>query len=61
VVGNKKVKQYKLKKDQQGSLPKPPLHKKNFLLETSAVGGNGQSDTAEALLKMADEGLASIE
>jgi hypothetical protein len=53
------VKQIKLKKE-VGSLPKPPLHKKNNLLDSTTNAG-APADSAEALLKMADEGLASIE
>ncbi len=42
------------------SLPKPPLHKKNFIGEqTNETFGTGS--TAEALLKLADERLATIE
>lgn len=42
------------------SLPKPPLAKKNFLADTSGETF-GTGSTAEALLRMADERLATIE
>jgi hypothetical protein len=42
------------------SLPKPPLALKKTLLTQDAPNFNGTS-TTEALLKMADEGLANIE
>ena len=44
-----------------GQLPKPPLaFKKNFLQEAYNTAP-GVPSSAEALLKMADEGLANIE
>lgn len=53
-------KQQSQSQNPQASLPKPPLHKKNFNNEsTTETFGNGS--TAEALLKMADERLATIE
>lgn len=45
-----------------GQLPKPPLaFKKNFLLQEAYNTAPGAPSSAEALLKMADEGLANIE
>jgi len=44
----------------RGALPKPPLALKKTLLTQDAANFNGTS-TTEALLKMADEGLANIE
>ena len=45
-----------------GQLPKPPLaFKKNFLMQDAYNTAPGIPSSAEALLKMADEGLANIE
>ena len=45
-----------------GQLPKPPLaFKKNFLMQEAYSTVQGPPSSAEALLKMADEGLANIE
>lgn len=55
---NIKFPQKKQQQQQTGSLPKPPLHKKNIEATTETFG---TGSTAEALLKMADERLATIE
>lgn len=45
------------KQTSQSMLPKPPLHKKNL----NEFNGEMGHTSAEALIKMADENLASIE
>eukprot|EP00347_Sterkiella_histriomuscorum_P001309 403372529 len=50
-----------LQQTSQSALPKPPLHKKNFMGDHNEQSSFGQGSTAEALLKMADDRLASIE